>query len=246
MISEENILEQITESVTRQVVDGMRDAITKTVERELASSLSKALIEGEFYRKLNDEMREGLQNIYREISTATKTEGGVQTAPPASQSEADKLFTEASRQLDEIFTTTKEATDKIMDIVEQQQDLQIKSTALLENLRNGGNGDTAEKLTEINDKLGNDLIEIMTTLSFQDLTGQRIQRIIKALVSIETIVFDMYMSTGLILKAREEDPERDIEELRAETKQKVSELKGPQTDASQDDVDDLLSQLGLE
>jgi chemotaxis protein CheZ len=37
-----------------------------------------------------------------------------------------------------------------------------------------------------------------------------------------------------------------MEELDKETKAKVSELKGPQTDVKQDDVDDLLSQLGLD
>ena len=54
------------------------------------------------------------------------------------------------------------------------------------------------------------------------------------------------MSTGLIIKAREEAPDKDLDELQRETKQKVSELKGPVSDVSQDNIDDLLSQLGLE
>jgi chemotaxis protein CheZ len=91
-----------------------------------------------------------------------------------------------------------------------------------------------------------DLTEIMTTLSFQDLTGQRIKRIIEALKHIEAIVFDVYMSTGLIVKARDEQPEKNMDELEQETQERVTKLKGPQTDASQSDVDDLLSQLGLE
>ena len=86
----------------------------------------------------------------------------------------------------------------------------------------------------------------MTTLSFQDLTGQRIKRIIEAIKKVEQIVLDLYLSTGIQLKAREEAPDRDISDLEAEAKQKVSELKGPQTKIKQGDVDDLLAQLGLD
>lgn len=87
----------------------------------------------------------------------------------------------------------------------------------------------------------------MTTLSFQDLTGQRIKRIIEALKRIEAIVFDVYMSTGLIVKAHDQQPEKNMNELEQETHKKVTKLKGPSRDAaSQNDVDDLLSQLGLE
>ena len=86
----------------------------------------------------------------------------------------------------------------------------------------------------------------MTTLSFQDLTGQRIKRIIEAIKKVEAIVFDLYLSTGIQLKARAEAPDRAIAELEAEAKEKVSALKGPQTKVKQGDVDDLLAQLGLD
>ena len=87
---------------------------------------------------------------------------------------------------------------------------------------------------------------VMTTLSFQDLTGQRIKRIIGAIKKVEQIVFDLYLSTGIQLKAREQAPDKPISELKAEATQKVSALKGPQTKTNQGDVDDLLAQLGLD
>ena len=102
------------------------------------------------------------------------------------------------------------------------------------------------RLREGNAALGDDLMRIMTTLSFQDLTGQRIKRIIEAIKKVEQIVLDLYLSTGLQMKAWAEEPEKDMKVLQAEVKQKVSELKGPQTKVKQGEVDDLLAQLGLD
>ena len=56
-------------------------------------------------------------------------------------------------------------------------------------------------LINANEQINNDLISIMTTLSFQDLTGQRVKKIIEALRKVEGIVFELYMSTGLSMKA---------------------------------------------
>jgi chemotaxis protein CheZ len=123
-----------------------------------------------------------------------------------------------------------------------------KSGELVRQFRSGGaTKEAVNKLLELQETHESDLVEIMTTLSFQDLTGQRIKRIIGALKKIESIVFDVYMSTGLIVKAHGQQPEKDMDEIERETQQKVTELKGPSKDAaSQGDVDDLLAQLGLE
>jgi chemotaxis protein CheZ len=54
------------------------------------------------------------------------------------------------------------------------------------------------------------------------------------------------MSTGLIMKAYSETPDKEIEELEQEARQKMSELKGPTRDVSQSDIDDMLAQLGMD
>ena len=105
--------------------------------------------------------------------------------------------------------------------------------------------ETVAELKAASSELGADLMEVMTALSFQDLTGQRIKRIVNALQQIERVVFDLYMTTGLSMKAMEEHPEKDAEEILQTSRERASKLKGPQSDTSQADVDDLLSQLGL-
>lgn len=239
-----NIQDKILENATRLIVDGLKDTFIQTVERELTEALTKALLEGEFYRRISDEMRDGLREIYKEINHASRSESA---EPASNKDEADKLFHEASKQLDEILDSTENAAMDIMDIVEKHLDAQARSAELLTKLRKTRkSNDDIEELLKINAELGQDLMTVMTNLGFQDITGQRIKRIITALKKIESTVFELFVSTGLIIKAREESPDKDLDELSNETKKKVTELKGPTTDVSQNDVDDLLGQLGLE
>ncbi|MEW5772121.1 MAG: protein phosphatase CheZ [Thermodesulfobacteriota bacterium] len=229
--------------LTEHVVGSVGEAITRTVQEELSRTLPRALREGEFFRKVNADMRRGLQEIYKEIVAVKRDTGQAQISPK----DADKLFSEASDQLDAILKSTESATVQIMDIVEDFQDNLAKTTSLVDSFRSGGASKKAvEELAAMNASANEQMVQIMTALSFQDLTGQRIKRVIQALQHIERIVFEVYMSTGLLEKARDERPERDMSEMEAEAKQRVSALKGPQAGTSQNDVDDLLAQLGLE
>ncbi|MGD9608983.1 MAG: protein phosphatase CheZ [Desulfovibrionaceae bacterium] len=244
MVRDEELIERLLAKIMTEVMPEVRDSISRTIEQEVTKSLSRALLESEFYKRLNEEMRQGLQDIYKEINAAAKIDNGAHTA--SEKREADQLFQEAAQQLDKILQTTETATTEIMDIVEKHMDLQAESETLLAGLESNGQTDALDRLRQVNGDLGADLMRIMTTLSFQDLTGQRIKRIIEAIKKVEAIVFDLYLSTGIQLKARAEAPDRAIAELEAEAKQKVSALKGPQTKVQQGDVDDLLSQLGLD
>jgi chemotaxis protein CheZ len=245
MVNDEELMERLLSKILTELMPEMRESISRTIEREVAKSLSRALLESEFYKRLNAEMRQGLQDIYKEINAAAKTENGGHAAE-TDRAQADQLFQEAAQQLDKILQTTETATSDIMDIVEKHMDLQGETATILDGLATEGNAEPLGRLRAVNDDLGADLMRIMTTLSFQDLTGQRIKRIIEAIKKVEQIVFDLYLSTGIQLKAREEAPDRDISDLEAEAKQKVSELKGPQMKVKQGEVDDLLAQLGLD
>ncbi len=251
-------LDALVTQVTTKVVDGLGPILTEVVQKEvatvLADSLSRALKEGEFFRKVNADMREGLEQIYGEIRRA-KREAAKR---PKGGRETGELIEEASDQLDAILKSTEDATVRIMDIVERHQEMIGKSGELLAAFRSGGaRKDSVEELIALNDLHQTDLMEIMTALSFQDLTGQRIKKIIKALKRIEEIVFSVYLSTGLKVRRHDEAPERDAKDLEKDAEKQArkavsdlkkgkSELKGPQAGTDQSDVDDLLKQLGLE
>jgi chemotaxis protein CheZ len=147
--------------------------------------------------------------------------------------------------------TTLEATEKIMTKVEKLLDQRTEAVNIIASLDIGPEkrADMA-RLDALNRESESSLTNIITDLSFQDLTGQRLKKVVAALGSIRETVFDLYVSTGLMMKTREETPEKDIEEIAEESRLKVaeiknSELKGPQTGTSQADVDELLAGLGL-
>ncbi|WP_300157921.1 protein phosphatase CheZ [Solidesulfovibrio sp.] len=245
MVNDNELVERLLEKILHEVVPDLRDSISATIEREVAKTLTRTLLESEFHQRLNQEMRQGLQDIYKEINKAAKHDG--EHIPQGDRQQTDQLFQEAAQQLDKILQTTESATTDIMDIVEKHMDLQARATGDLDALEQGQAAPEAvARLRESNAALGDDLMRIMTTLSFQDLTGQRIKRIIEAIKKVEQIVLDLYLSTGLQMKAWAEEPEKDIKVLETEAKQKVSALKGPQSKVQQGDVDDLLSQLGLD
>jgi len=241
MISNEQIVNELVEKVTSGVVGDIKQSINKIIEDGISDNLSKVMLEGEFYKTINNELQKGLTGIYKEI-TSVNNETGSNVS--MDKKETEELFSEASEQLDAIVQTTEKATEDIMEVIEKHMDLQAKSGKLLKTLKEKKIDDEGiETLIESNKILNNDLMELMTLLSFQDLTGQRIKRIIHALKQVQTTVFELFMSTGLKIKAKESAPEKAIDEIEEEAKSKMSELKGPQTKVSQADVDDLLAEL---
>ena len=238
------LVKSVMEDLSKGLFEGIQRSVNRRVRKELKIALAKAVAESEFYRSLNKDMMQGLQGIYQEITLATGRKSA--SAFSHEKENTDRILSDASRQLDEILITTEEATLTIMNTVEKHMELQETVRNILSHAETGSlTAEELEQLNEINAKMSDDLINIMTTLSFQDLTGQRIKKIVAALHTIEKTVFDLYMSTGLVLLAKEKTPEKDFKEIKEETKQMVSELKGPQLATSQSSVDDLLSSLGL-
>ncbi|MBD5646927.1 MAG: protein phosphatase CheZ [Desulfovibrio sp.] len=207
------------------------------------------------YRQLSADMRQGLKDIYQQISTASAADG----AAPAT----DALFHEASAQLDEVLRDTEAAAMSIMEIVEKQLELQAESAELI---AAAGEAPGMARLAAINDELGSDLTTLLTTLSFQDITGQRIKKVVTALNGIERQVVDLYVASGLVMDGAEKDPAKDAQTLQDEARQAVadfresrkqpqaggetkaagSELKGPDKNGvSQAAIDDMLAQLGF-
>ena len=246
MLNQEEILDRVLTRVSEQVAASVRDTVVESVRRELSSAMTDTMVESEFYRHLNEEMRVGLRGIYKEISSASELPGGEAVA-----GQTQKLFKDATHQLQEVMQTTLEAAENIMEVAEKQLARQEEAGAIIAALEVSPKDEKSlARLDELNAELGASLTDILTALSFQDLTGQRLKKVVAAIPSIQESVFDLYVSTGLMMKTREEEPEKDLGQIAEESRRKVveiknSELKGPSRDASQSDVDDLLASLGL-
>jgi len=245
MTEENPLMRELMQKVANQLTADLRETLTAAVEREISKTLSSALLEGEFYRRVNEDLQKGFKEIYQEIKTAKSANG---PAPATVSEDPNELFSQASNQLDAILQTTESATVKIIDTIENLQTLSDTLAGIVKSFEKGGVSKAErESLAEINSSLSQDLMSIMTTLSFQDLTGQRIKIIIETIKKIEKIVLDVYMTTGLMIKAHVEAPNEDTDfnHLQAKAKDQLSTLQGPQLDSSQGSVDDLLASLGM-
>jgi len=118
---------------------------------------------------------------------------------------------------------------------------------------NGGSADLPEPFvkilkeqTETLRTIGKLSMSMMEPLSFQDLVGQRIQRIIKLVKSMEMRIEDLIISFGIKMQRHKEDPSKSFEDLAREVEDFKSELMGPQSEGEgldQDSIDDLLASL---
>jgi len=237
---EDKLNQKLLDQLSLKLTDSIKEVIAQVLEKEVSNALSRALLESEFYRNLSEELREGLKQIYTNIEETKQIENGL------SQEDAQNLFDETSDQLDAILRTTEKASTEIMEIVEKHLDKLPKMQEMCDKIKNGqGCKEYAAVISSWLNTLNQDLLDVITSLSFQDLTGQRIKKIIQTLSKIEEEVFKLYVASGLSMKVKEKNPDKDFEEIKQEAEAKISELKGPQEKIKQEDVDALLAELGL-
>ncbi len=94
--------------------------------------------------------------------------------------------------------------------------------------------------------IGGLCLKMMEPLSFQDLVGQRIQRIIRLVKTMEIRIEDLIISFGIKMKRHKEDPAISFEDLDREVEHYKSVLKGPQSEGEgldQEGIDALLATL---
>ena len=163
---------------------------------------------------------------------------------------------ETSDQLEGILEATEEATDQILSATEsilEMLDLVSKS------LKN--RGETCLNIKIIDGKnMGNFLDEmrtetmkILSACNFQDLTGQRIQKIVSLIRKIESKIMDLIVWYDQVEDKSPLDQPQEIHQdnthgANEDGHSEHSLLKGPQRKAEafdQDDIDTLLSDLGF-
>ncbi len=154
---------------------------------------------------------------------------------------ADEKIPEASDQLDAIVQQTEKATSRIMDALERVDNVHRD---VLERLMCNEPPLDPDVMAGVEDSFteaGTALTDVYEACNFQDLTGQRIMKIIKALREIERQVLRMVIVFGL---KNEESELNESDKMRLE--ENVDLLEGPQTGnkgMDQDEIDDILSKL---
>lgn len=141
--------------------------------------------------------------------------------------EDDDHFAKMADQLDAIVESTEDATNSIMSNAEEIDDLVSKAKARI------GDAETNALLDQVTDRV-NSMFE---ACSFQDLTGQRVTKVVRSLKFIEERVNTLIKMWGreelaqVVVEIQEQDPDKAL-------------LNGPQRKGlavTQDDVDAMFS-----
>ena len=232
MITEQAIVDQLTACVAERVTLVVRENLSGIVQQEVSTALAKALAEGQFYRTLNTEVIDGIENIYSEIKSVKQTLGA-----GLPQESIDAIM-ESDSILDQIMQMTEKATLKILEFLETMQE---ELREVIRAVKDQTESNLIAKLTRL-DAL---ILETMTELSFQDLTGQQIKRVVGSLKKVEDIVFSVYVTSEIMKKSKEQSPDKDVEEIKEQARDLASNAKNKKSFVDQEGVDKLLEQLGL-
>ena len=199
------------------------EAIEKMVE------VTKAMAEGDFHQEINENLYGQIGELARYINSTIKK---LQCVEPNIAQVFDKI-PEASVQLSEISKYTEEATLNVMEQVEHVLDSQ---DSILHKIEAIGKGEdaviTAGEIKQIVLDNKESMMDIITGLSFQDLTGQKIKVIIGLIEEVEKRMLQLVVTFGLKSKEDKDETYKQIE---------LTE----NTTLKQDLVDNILKEFGF-
>jgi len=181
---------------------------------------------------------------------------------------ATKYIHEAADQLEGIIETTENAANKIMDNLDLLQEQTKKMEATIACLKSGKLKVPGKNMEFIEVDVDAKMLETITPLldyietvehnntalisdifvqmSFQDLTGQRIKKIMTLVQQMEEKLKKMVVSFGVKLSEKGKNPDISSEELQRVVNEKVFALAGPQKAGQgldQSDIDNLLASI---
>ena len=164
------------------------DAISQIVD------VTRAMSEGDFHHEIDGELYGQIGELAKYINATIKK---LQTVEPNIALATDKIPA-ASLQLSEITKATEEATHSVMGQVERALDNQDLLLYHIEAIEKGV--DLTKEVGELKQITADNkeiLLDIITGLSFQDLTGQKIKTIISLIEEIEKRIIHLIVTFGL-------------------------------------------------
>ena len=189
-----------------------------------------------------NKMREELSNLAKFVDQTRKGIDNLETTVKISS----EKFPEASLQLNAVTGDLENAANNIMNILEAQMADGERTHVLLDELsawaatldgeKAAAGFETIKKLEEMNIKSKSCMMEIFTNMSFQDLTGQKLKKVIGSLAVVESKLLELALNFGFNEDLAKEEQKKDFN----------SDLKGPTNTMpiDQDIVDRIMKELG--
>lgn len=191
--------------------------------------VTKAMAEGDFHQEVDEKIYGQIGELARYINTTIKK---LQAIEP-NMAHVTGTIPEASLQLADIAKSTEKATHVIMEHVEQVLDSQDVILDKVEAIETGGDAiKAASEIRQIVLDNKEAMMEIITGLSFQDITGQKIKAIINLIGEVEKRIIQLIITFGIQTK-------ENVDE-------NISKIEFTQNDTlKQDLVDNILKEFGF-
>lgn len=175
-------------------------------------------------------MSKGQSDLFKEVGRVTrKLHDAIRSFKEAIDPRLkDMAVTEMPSAIDKlqfVIDKTEEAANKTMGIIEKYILSMDDLASHIRNLREPE--ESVSYLKDFKNRLEDDLTEILTAQSFQDITGQTIKKVIKLVGDIEEELVKLIATFGVKIEER-----------------KKAEVIAPEK-VSQEDVDDLLKEFGF-
>lgn len=252
------------DSTNRKISDIMRGNLSDKEAEEVAKIIHENQPNTNdtiFFKNIAHEVSEDIKTL---VSLAFEFRKDLQSKVNDDLNDiATEYIPQATDQLESIMDATETAANKIMDNLESLGKNISDVKRIVTSFKNGEivisgqrkkiGQKSIEKLLPVIENTESLLEHNLTLISdsfvqmsFQDLTGQRIKRIMKVVVQMEERIKNMAISFGIRIKEKEKNPEISAEELERVVERKKTELSGPQGKGiglDQKAIDELLSNL---
>ncbi|MBI5454646.1 MAG: protein phosphatase CheZ [Deltaproteobacteria bacterium] len=157
-------------------------------------------------RNWNDVMSKIKEELSNLAQFVDKTRRGIDTLETTVKAGTER-FPEASNQIAAVTGDLENAANNIMSILEGLMTEQDRMHAVLESVTQWAGslpgGDSAKglgfikELGAIHEKTKTELMDIFTNMSFHDLSGQKLRKVISSLAVVESKLLEMALSFGL-------------------------------------------------
>lgn len=166
----------------------------------------KAMANGNFHRAVSLDLKGELGKLAFYID---KVRTNLQILEPGVKESTEKVPM-VKDSLKSVTKAAEEGTHRVIGLSENMLDDCDRISEVAKILREkSGEGLRChiDTLEQVNEKHRSDLLEILTSLSFQDLTGQRLKKLEDILVEIESRVLHLLVAFGISVRQAELDSE---------------------------------------
>ncbi|PZP39527.1 MAG: chemotaxis protein CheZ [Pseudomonas fluorescens] len=212
------------------------DMIPGEQVRELVAAVKEMFGQSGQQNSTNEKLYQELGELARYINNAKKELHEVKNS-----NIAEDHLPNATNQLDAIVQMTEQATGRIMDECDRvtmfHNDLRERLIAMDPPLEPDALAGVDDSINEA----ATSITHIYESCNFQDITSQRVQKVVRALQEIERQVLRMVVVFGLM-----ENRDRLDAQTAAELQEDAALLNGPQLNGQgldQDEIDSILSKL---